>query len=370
MSNIIHDEFGPELVVEAYDPKSGMTGFCVIDNTWRGPGKGGIRMAPTVTKEEVLRLARTMTWKNAMADIPFGGAKSGIVTPPEILEDLKKKKQYMQAFAIKLDGLLMKKYIAGPDVNTTEREMQWFVEAIKNRKAATGKPSRLGGLPHELGSTGFGVAHALRIALKKLGIPEDKARVAVEGFGNVGSFVVKFLNDWGIKVVAVAERTTMVFLESGLEYGKLIKAKKAGSIDKYSGAKVMNRNLVFGLAVDVLVPATVTDIINDSNKNSIKAKIIVEGANIPMRENIERELSKRGILIVPDFVANAGGVISSYAEHMGFSAKKMFRLVEDKVSNATRVVLDKILKTGDNPRDVALAIAQQKVRTAGRNRRI
>ena len=368
MINTYHDEFGPELVIEAYDPASGMLGYCVIDNTWRGPGKGGIRMAPTVTKEEVLRLARTMTWKNAMADIPFGGAKSGIIWNPET--DQSKKKQFIQQFARRLDGFLIKKYIAGPDVNTTEREMQWFVEAVKNRKASTGKPSKIGGLPHELGSTGFGVGHALRIALKKAGILEKNARVAVEGFGNVGSFVVKFLNDLGIKVVAVAERTTMVFSEAGLEYGKLIKAKQAGSINRYPGAKIMDRELVFGLDVDVLVPATVTDIINDANKNSIKAKIIVEGANIPMREHIERELSKRGILIVPDFVANAGGVISSYAEHMGFSAKKMFQLVEDKVGKATHAVLDKILKTGDNPRDVALKIAQQKVRTAGRNRRI
>src|SRR3989344_2752984 len=236
----LFDEFGPEMIVEVYDPATKMHGVLVVDNTMRGIGKGGIRMTPYVTKEEVLRLAQTMTWKNAIADIPFGGAKAGIIASAEVIADPKRKKAYIQAFAKALKPLLGTKYIAGPDVNTTEREMQWFVEAVKDRKAATGKPSRLGGLPHELGSTGFGVAHALRIALKKLGIPEDKARVAVEGFGNVGSFVVKFLNDWGIKVVAVAERTTMVFLESGLEYGKLIKAKKAGSIDKYSGAKVMN----------------------------------------------------------------------------------------------------------------------------------
>lgn len=364
MIKTYHDDFGPELVVEAYDPATGMKGFCVIDNTKRGPGKGGIRMAPTVTKEEVLRLARTMTWKNAVADIPFGGAKSGIVTPQEVLSDPKKKKAYMQAFAKSLDGLLVKKYIAGPDVNTTEKEMAWFVEAVKNRKTATGKPSRLGGLPHELGSTGFGVSHAIRIALKKAGIAENKARVAVEGYGNVGSFVVKFLNDWGIRVVAVAERYSMVHSEAGLEYGKLNKAKKAGSISNYPGAKEMDRNLVFGMDVDVLVPATVTDIINDSNKNSVKAKIIVEGANIAMSEEIEHEFSKKGILIVPDFIANAGGVISSYAEHMGYNSKKMFKLVEEKVCKATEYVLDRSLKTGKDTREIGLALAQERVRKA------
>src|SRR5687767_6413648 len=151
------DNLNPEMIVEVSDHASGMRGFLVVDSTVRGPGKGGIRMTPTVTKEEVMRLANAMTYKNALADLPFGGAKSGIIAPMEVIADLKQKKAYMQAFAKALKPLLGPRYIAGPDVNTTEREMQWFVEAIKDRKAATGKPKKLGGLPHELGSTGFGV---------------------------------------------------------------------------------------------------------------------------------------------------------------------------------------------------------------------
>src|SRR3990167_4044860 len=172
-------KFGPEIVVKVYDPKIGMRGFLVIDNTMLGPGKGGIRMTPDVSEEEVFRLARTMTWKNAIADIPFGGAKAGIIWRGGS-DSL--KKQFIQSFARALKPLLLSKYIAGPDVNTGEREMQWFVEEAGSHKAATGKPAKLGGLPHELGSTGFGVFQAIRVAARFLDLDLRRARVAVEGF--------------------------------------------------------------------------------------------------------------------------------------------------------------------------------------------
>jgi glutamate dehydrogenase (NAD(P)+) len=362
---IRHDEWGPEYVVNVFDAGTGMRGVLVVHNTARGIGKGGIRMTPNVTDEEVLRLASTMTWKNAIADIPFGGAKSGLRLPEG--DDLKVKKAHMQAFARALKPLLGIKYIAGPDVNTTEREMQWFVEAVKNRKAATGKPSKLGGLPHELGSTGFGVAHAAKVALEKTGIPIKGARIAVEGFGNVGTFAMKFLQEWGAKIVAVADSRGTAYLDVGLDHKTMMMAKKkTGAVTGYPGAKAMTRDEIFGLDVDVLIPATVTDVIDEKNKDSIKAKIIVEGANIPMRENIEDELFKRGIVIVPDFVANAGGVISSYAEHMGYKAAKMFKMVEEKVTKATKVVLDQSMKSKRNPRHVAVEIAQERVRKAAK----
>lgn len=329
------DNFGPEMIVELYDPSLGMRGFLVVDNTARGVGKGGIRMTPTVTKEEVMRLARTMTWKNAMADIPFGGAKAGIVWQNH---DEKNKKAFLQSFARALKPLLMERYIAGPDVNTTEREMQWFVEAVKDRKSATGKPKRLGGLPHELGSTGYGVAHVTRIAVELVGLPLRGARVAIDGEGNVGSFVKKFLEQWGAIVVATANSKRMLH-----------------------GKTELPREKIFSLDVDILIPASVTDVINASNRNAIKARIIVEGANIPMSEDTEEYLFDKGILIVPDFVANAGGVISSYAEHMGYSESKMFQLVEQKVVRATRMVLAESLKRRQSPRAVAKEIAQGRV---------
>ncbi|MEK9180162.1 MAG: Glu/Leu/Phe/Val dehydrogenase dimerization domain-containing protein, partial [Patescibacteria group bacterium] len=177
MTNVPRDEFGPEHVIEVSDPGIGMRGFLVIDNTVLGPGKGGIRMTPSVTVEEVFRLARTMTWKNAIAGIPFGGAKAGLVwDAKEALRQAQGKfseenlkKQHVQAFAIALKKYIPDKYIAGPDVNSGEREMRWFAEAIGDKRAATGKPAEMGGLPHELGSTGFGVAHSARVAAEVFG---------------------------------------------------------------------------------------------------------------------------------------------------------------------------------------------------------
>ena len=190
----LHDEWGPEYVVQVSKPEIDLVGFLVIDNTVLGPGKGGIRMTPHVTEEEVRRLARAMTWKNALAGIPFGGAKAGIVWKGGSEQQ---KKEIVQEFAKAISLFTPGKYIAGPDVNTGEQEMQWFVEATGNWKSATGKPAKLCmlvfgkggtkqqcGIPHEFGSTGFGVAHATKVAAELMKLPIKGATVAVHGFGN------------------------------------------------------------------------------------------------------------------------------------------------------------------------------------------
>ncbi len=359
MSEIKKDKFGPEYVVNIYDPKLGMEGFLVIDNTALGPGKGGIRMTPAVTAEEVARLARAMTWKNAVCGLPFGGAKAGIVWSGGSA-DL--KKEFIQSFARKIAYFTPGHYIAGPDVSTGETEMEWFVEATGNPKTATGKPASLGGLPHELGSTGFGVAEAARVAVELKGMDIKNTTVAIEGFGNVGRFAFKFLKEMGARIIAVADSRGGVLNESGLEGDELMELKKAGkSVGDSRQGKKISHDEVFGVAADVLIPASITDVINDSNKNSIKAKIVVEGANIPMRESIEEELWKRGILVVPDFIANGGGVTSSYAEHMGYDSEKMFKMVKEKVSEAAKIVLKESLEKNKNPRSVALRVARERV---------
>jgi glutamate dehydrogenase/leucine dehydrogenase len=374
------DNFGPEYILQVYDPKIGMRGFLVIDNTVLGPGKGGIRMTPTVTAEEVFRLARTMTWKNALAGIPFGGAKAGIIWPPSYAKasegkfsDENLKKQFVQSFARAIKPFVPSKYIAGPDVNSGEKEMRWFVEAIGDWKAATGKPSdfcvvthggenKTCGLPHELGSTGFGVAHSAEIAAGIAGINIKNATVAIEGFGNVGTFAFKHLAEMGAKIVAVSDSKGNVYSEDGLDYEKTAKIKQdKKSVIHYQGAQKLSADSFWSLPVDILVTAALTDAINDSNKNLIKAKIVVEGSNIPMREETEKELSERGVIIVPDFVANMGGVISSYAEYAGFGPEKMFEFVEEKVTKATREVMERSLRDKRNPREVAMGIAKERI---------
>lgn len=376
---IIYDVFGPEYVLEVHDPKIGMRGFLVIDNTRLGPGKGGLRMTPDVSLDEVFRLARAMTLKNAIAGIPFGGAKSGIVWPPlpssnlRSSQDLRLKRRFVDRFARMVKPLLVEKYIAGPDVNTGEREMRWFVEAAGNLKSATGKPADLCekcsgktcwgcGLPHELGSTGFGVAIAARAAASATGLDIRNARVAVEGFGNVGRFVFKHITDMGARVVAVGDSKGTAVNENGFTLETLDALKKKGkSVAEYPGASRFPRERIFTLNVDILVLATVTDVIHNRNKRDVKAKIIVEGANIPMSEDIEREFYRRGVLVLPDIVANAGGVISSYAEYAGYSPEKMFRMVRRKISASARAVLVESRRKKIPPRDAAIAIAKRKL---------
>lgn len=369
-----HDTWGPELIVSVSDPVSGLQGMLVIDNTARGPGKGGIRMTPDVTEEEVRRLARAMTWKTALADIPFGGAKAGIRFNPA--EGPERKALLLQAFARRLKPLMPKQYIAGPDVNTGEKDMQTFVEAAGNWRAATGKPATYCmaafgtkgercGIPHEFGSTGYGVAEAARIAAAYAGIDLTKATVAIDGFGNVGSFVFSHLAALGARIVAVSDHTGGAYLPAGLRFAALKRLRQNGrSVKYYPRATPLKPGALFGLPVDIIVPASVTDVIHDGNKRSVRARLIVEGANIPMREKIEEEFHRRGVLVVPDVVANAGGVISSYAEYRGYNPKRMFETVQDKITRTTRLVLEGSRKTGQSPRACALKIAEERVRRA------
>ncbi|MDZ4231978.1 MAG: Glu/Leu/Phe/Val dehydrogenase [Candidatus Pacearchaeota archaeon] len=372
-----YDAWGPEMVVKVYDPALGMTGFLVLDNTVLGPGKGGIRMTPDVTEEEVRRLARAMTFKNSLAGLPFGGAKGGIVWKGGS-DSLKKK--FVQSYARAIAELTPKKYIAGPDVATGDREMQWFVEATGNWRSATGKPAKLCmlvfgkggsveqcGIPHEFGSTGFGVAHATKVAAELSGLDLAKTTVAIHGFGNVGSFTWSVLSDMGAKVVAIADAKGAVYSPDGFEKKQMrqLMAKRAPITD-YKGGKKIAADEFWGLDVNVLIPASVTDVIHEGNKDKIKAKIIVEGANIPMQESVEEELHRRGILIVPDFVANAGGVISSYAEFRGYNPSRMFETVRKKIVESTASVLKESLQTKENPRAVAFRLAAARITEVAR----
>ncbi len=371
------DQFGPEYSLTIIDPKLSMEAYLVIDNTALGPGKGGFRMTPDVTIEEVSRLARTMTWKNALAGLPFGGAKGGIRWAGQ---DPETKRAMVESFSRAIKRFVPSKYISAPDINTGETEMKWFVEANGSFKAATGKPasycqvghtgSKQCGLPHELGSTGFGVAKSTEVAAKLMKIPIEGARVAIEGFGNVGSFAGQFLAKAGAKIVAVADSKQTIYVNSGLNIAKVqtIKAKRQ-SLGSYEGAKTMSHDDIFGLDVDIIIPAATTDAITDKNYRNVKAKLIVEGANIPMTEAVERKLFKRGVIIVPDFVTNAGGVMSSYAEYRGWSAEKMFNFVERKIRQTTEIVMAQALANNEFARDTAMELAKKRVSEAMKQRK-
>ncbi|MAF80149.1 glutamate dehydrogenase [bacterium] len=355
------DKIGPAYVIKMYNPKHDVWAFTVIDNIKRGPSKGGIRMTGTVNEEEVGRLARAMTLKNAVADLPFGGGKSGIAFDPKGADE-KTKKEIVKWFGESLKMYAPKYYIAAPDMNMAEIEMQWLIEGHGDSKAATGKPADMGGLPHELGSTGFGVAHAAKTALEHKGIEVKGATVAIEGYGNVGVFAAQFLTEMGAKIVAVSDSKGAIHNPDGLDWKKVLEIKKdKGSVIEYEDAEKIEGTKIFELDVDVLIPAALPDVIHEKNINNIRAKIIVEGANIPMKEELEEELHEKGILIVPDFVANAGGVISSYAEHVEKGEEEMFRLVEEKITKNTKEILDRAKETGESPRKTAEKIARERI---------
>jgi glutamate dehydrogenase/leucine dehydrogenase len=351
------DEFGPERIVQVYDRKSGARGVLVVDNTAIGPGKGGIRMVPDVTTQEVMGLARAMTWKNALAGIPFGGAKSGIAADPRKVD----KAQIIAGFARAIAPYIPGMYIAGPDMNTTEKEMADFANALNNPKACTGKPASMGGLPHELGSTGFGVAHSTKVATEFAKLNISGATVAIEGFGNVGTFTMKHLAQMGAKIVAISDSKGTAYLQTGLDYQKAMDTKaQNGTITAYPGANGLKSEELFSLPVDIVIPGARPNVIHEGNVGSIRAKLVIEAANIPMKPELEEQLAKRGILVVPDFVANAGGVISSYVEHIGGTKEQMFKMVEEKVTSNTKQVLS-ATTAAKNPRQAALEIARQRV---------
>ncbi len=369
------DKWGPEKILQVYDPETGMKGILIIDNTTLGPGKGGIRMTPTVTTDEVFRLARTMTWKCALAKIPFGGAKSGIIANPKQMTE-EKKMDLIRAFSKAIKNLCPSLYVAAPDINTGEKEMAVFAKENGSLKSATGKPSTLCvrpgvkcGIPHEYGSTALGVVQAAFTAANYMqNIDVDNATAAVEGFGNVGSYVVDYLSQISVKVVAVSDSKGCIYNPNGLDYEKLLDVKtKTGSVINYRPGKVLKNMELFELSVDLLIPAALPDVINAYNVERIKAKMIIEAANLPIRPDVEKLLSDSGIMVIPDILANAGGVISSYAEYRGYNPKRMLELVQRKITQNTINVIETALAKNIGIRDAAMSIAKDRITMTTKN---
>ena len=356
-----YDGFGPERIVKIYNPKLNVKGVVVIDNLALGPGKGGIRMTETVSEEEVSRLARAMTWKNALAELPFGGAKSGIILDSKKLSR-EKKKEIVEWFSKALKIVIPELYIAGPDMYMAEEEMEWFAKANGDMKSCTGKPKHLGGLPHELGSTGFGVYHAIKTALNFNGEEIKGKTVAIEGFGNVGEFVFKFLEKDGAKIIAVSDSKGAAYKEDGMNFEEMYKTKKeSGSVVNYKESTKKESHEIIHADADILITAAIPDLIKSSDVSRMKFKLIAEGSNIPMSTETEELFHNKGVLVIPDIIANAGGVISSYVETINGSKEEMFRTVEQKITKNVKHIL-KLSKEEDiTPREAALKIAERRV---------
>ncbi len=297
------------------------TGYRVIHNTSRGPGKGGIRFDPNVTIEEVKALAAWMTWECAVVNIPFGGAKGGVVCDPTKLSDSELERVTRRYTAALINALGPESDIPAPDVNTNERVMAWIMDTYAMHKQSashgvvTGKPIEIGGSLGRREATGRGCMIVTKEALRHLGLPVRGSRVAVQGFGNVGSVAAKLLGQEGLTVVAVSDASTGVYNKNGIYIDEALRwIRENRYLDGYPGGDAISNQELLSLEVDVLVPAAVENVITRRNAAGINTKVICEGANGPTTAAADRILEDKGVFVIPDILANAGGVTVSYFE--------------------------------------------------------
>lgn len=354
------DELGPEKVLYIYDPKTKLRGILIVDNTARGPSTGGIRMLPDVTTEEVFRLARAMTLKTAAADIPFGGGKSGIIANPKATNKYELIRSYAKAIKPIVD------YIPGPDMGTDESCMAVIFDEINRFVAAL--PPELGGIPQdEAGVTGYGAFVATEVATKFANIKLSDATACVQGFGAVGSAVASFLAEDGVKVTGISTIEGAINNPTGLDVKELLELKKRYGdmcVKEYNKANHINKDNLLYLDTDILIPAARQDVITKKNVYDLKAKVVVEAANNPVTTEAEKILHERGVLVVPDFIASAGGVITTAVDYRHGAEQEAFETIKDKISRNTRQILDIAKKQETLPRVVAEKIAKNRVLTA------
>ncbi|MDU8911641.1 Glu/Leu/Phe/Val dehydrogenase [Aestuariicoccus sp. MJ-SS9] len=351
------DAFGPEKTVFVQNAAAGLRAIVVIDTTAAGPSIGGIRMAPDVTLAECSRLARAMTFKNAAAGLPHGGGKAVIVGDPKEPG----KERLIRAFARAIAE--QEGYIPGPDMGTDETAMAWIRDETGR---SLGLPRVLGGIPlDEIGITGFGLGIAAEVAERFCDIRLDGARVAIQGFGAVGKHAARALAERGARIVACSDSGGTVFDDKGLPVDDLIALKAAGqSVTDLPGATTDRAERTITAECDILIPAARPDVITEANAPHIKARLVLEGANIPASVAAERLLHDRGVLVVPDFIANAGGVICASVEYHGGTESGARAAVAEKIAANTQEVLERARATGAMPRAAADEMAEARVRAA------
>ncbi len=358
------DELGPAKVIHVYEPSVGLKAVLVVDNVARGPAIGGLRIAPDVSTEECFRLARAMTLKNAAADLPHGGGKSVIYGDPKM--PTKEKESLIRALASSLREI--QEYIFAPDMGTDEECMAWVKDEIGR---VVGLPSDFGGIPlDEIGATGWGLSHATEVALEYCDFDMEGARVVVQGFGAVGKHTARFLTGKGAMLVGVADSRGTIYNPQGLDVLALIELKKAGkSVADYTDGKKLDRDAVIDIECDIWIPAAQPDVIDENNVNRLKAKLVIEGANIPITDGAEKYLHEKGVLYVPDFIANAGGVICAAMEYQRACQSAAFQAIEEKLCRNTRLVLEEAASRGILPREAALDLAVQRLKKSMSYRR-
>ncbi|WP_139007329.1 Glu/Leu/Phe/Val family dehydrogenase [Arthrobacter crystallopoietes] len=354
-----------------------LTGYRVQHNFSRGPAKGGLRYSPDVSLDEVRALAMWMTWKCALLDVPYGGAKGGITIDPR-----KYSKQELERVTRRYTSEIMpvigpEKDIPAPDIGTDEQTMAWMMDTYSVNMGytvpgiVTGKPVSVGGSLGRSSATSQGVVHVSLAALAHAGISPSKATAAVQGFGKVGAGTARFLADAGVKVIAVSDQYGAIQADSGLDIVALERHMgETGTVIGFAGAEPIPGANLLELEVDLLVPAAVEGVLHEGNAHKVSAKIIVEGANGPTTGAADRILAGNGVLVVPDILANAGGVIVSYFEWVQgnqaywWTAAEVAQRLKARMLAAWDNVLQEGSRRGVNLREAATLTAVERVADA------
>ena len=353
------DELGPLKIIHIQEPGLGLKAVLVVDNVAKGPSIGGVRMATDVTTEECVRLARAMTMKNAAAGLPHGGGKVVLKGDPKM--PLPQKAALLRCLASALRT--EEDYIFAPDMGTDEECMAWVRDEIGRVVAL---PREIGGIPlDEIGATGWGLAHAAEVAADFTNIELEGARVVVQGFGAVGRNVAKFLAAKGCILIAASDSRGCIYKQDGLDVESLIAIKSQGkSVADYPHGIRGDCDSIIDYECDIWIPAARPDVIHDDNVDRLKTKLLLEGANIPATVTAEARLFEKGILYIPDFIANAGGVICAAMEYHGANESSAMSTIKEKVMRNTRQVLERVRDENIQPRQAAEELALERVRKA------
>lgn len=351
-------------------------GHRVQHSTTLGPSKGGIRYSMDVSLDEVKALAAWMTWKTAVVGIPYGGGKGGIKCDPKSMSKGELERLTRAYAAAMSDVFGPDKDIPAPDMNTGQQEMAWIVDEYSKIKGQytpaviTGKPISMGGSLGRVEATGRGVMVCTRSALAKMGLKPEECTCVVQGFGNVGSISAKLIEMLGVKIIGISDITGGYYNPEGIKVEEAMAYTKAnGNLGGFPGGKNVSNAELLELECDILVPAAMEDQITDANAANIKAKLIVEGANGPTSANADKILNDKGIIVVPDILANAGGVTVSYFEwvqnRMGYfwTEERVNRRADRVMKSAFDNVFDTGKKHNVSLRTAAYVVAIEKVAT-------
>ena len=358
------DDLGPAKIICIQEPSIHLRGILVVDNVAAGPAIGGLRMAEDVSMEECFRLARAMTLKNAVAGIAHGGGKSVLFGNPKM--EAEQKEKLIRGFAYALRG--EEDYIFGPDMGTNEECMAWINDEIGR---SVGLPSEIGGIPLDMiGATGWGLYHAIDVSREYIDLPLAGARIVIQGFGAVGKHAARFLAQRGSILVGASDSKGSVYDQKGLDVESLIDLKNQGKsvIDHPRGIKGEPDDVI-DIECDIWIPAARPDVLHNHNMHRLSTKLVAQGANIPLTEDAEKYLHHQGVLVIPDFIANAGGVICAAMEYRGATQTTTMDTIKEKIRGNTREVVE--LAKGEDllPREAGVQLSLSRLEKAMHHKR-